>query len=97
MTGVNTLAIFGNPEILGKQSGKGAFRPNSKQLHSTTWQPSCPAKANILPNMSSIRYGLPVYQHPPPTPLYKLNIKQVSLGASGGLYQAAIFILKPLL
>jgi len=42
MTGVNTLAISGNPVILGKQSGKSPFRLNSnlwKQLRSTTWQP----------------------------------------------------------
>jgi len=68
MTGVNTLAIFGNPGMLGKQSGKRLFQPDSdlwKQLRSTTWQPSCPAKTNILPNMSSIQYDLPVYQHPP--------------------------------
>jgi len=83
MTGVNTLAILGNPGMLGKQSGKRPFRPNSdleKQLRSTTWQPSCPAKTNILPNISGIRYDLPVYQHPP-TPPYRLNIRQVSLGA----------------
>ena len=69
---------------------------NSYALY-TTWQPSCPAKTNILPNISSICYDLPVYQHPPPTPPYRLNIRQVSLGEWGGLYQAAIFILKPLL
>jgi len=71
MTGVNMLAIFGNPGMLGKQSGKRLFQPDSglwKQLRSITWQPSCPAKTNILPNMFSIRYDLPVYQHPPPYP-----------------------------
>ena len=39
ITGVTTLAIFGNPGMLGKQSGKRPFQPDSdllKQLRSTT-------------------------------------------------------------
>jgi len=41
LTGVNTLAIFGNPAMLGKQGGKGPLQLSSglwEQLRSTTWQ-----------------------------------------------------------
>ena len=108
ITEVNMLAIFGNPEMLGKQSGKrpfrlfscpdrfifcgrksinrsgheNTFRPNSdlwKQLRPTTWQPSSRAKTNTVPSISSIRYASPSTSTPP-TPPYRLNIRQVSLG-----------------
>ena len=89
MTGVNTLAIFGNPEMLGKQSGKRPFWPNSDLV----WL-HCPTRGiaarliqiygnnyarqhgspHVLPKPTYypispvyVRYGLPVYQHPPPT------------------------------
>jgi len=52
MTRVNTLAIFGNP-------GSIMEKDHSDQIQIDTME-----TINILPNIPSIRYDLPVYQHP---------------------------------